>query len=286
MRHLLHLFLFLLLLLLLLLNLLNLGLVAITLLLFLVLILVVVHLFVHRLLGPERDGVVDELGVLLDQVLEAALLEILQLVLLEVARDLGAAAERLALGILAHSEGAARGGLPDVLLVIVVLRGDDDAVGDEVRRVEADAELADHVDVGARRHGLHESLGARLGNGAEVGDHLSLGHANARVDDGERVVRLIRDEANVQLRVGVEHRLVGERLVANLVERVRGVGDKLAEEDLLVGVEGVDDEGHQLVDLGLEGERFDLFSHGSGLLRAGELGAVLEWPKRLEGPRR
>ena len=32
------------------------------------------------------------------------------------------------------------------------------------------------------------------------------------------------------------------------------VGDELAEEDLLVGVEGGDDEGEQLVDLGLEGE--------------------------------
>ena len=35
-------------------------------------------------------------------------------------------------------------------------------LGDEVRRVEADAELADHVDVGARLHRLHERLGARL----------------------------------------------------------------------------------------------------------------------------
>ena len=165
--------------------------------------------------------VVDELGVLLDEVLEAALLEVLELVLLQVARDLGAAPEGLSLGVLAHRERAASRRLPNVLLIVVVLRGDDDLVGDEVRRVEADAELANHVDVGARRHGLHEGLGARLGDRAEVGDHLGLGHADARVNDGERVVRLVRHEADVQLRVGVEHRLVGERLVAHLVERVR-----------------------------------------------------------------
>ena len=40
------------------------------------------------------------------------------------------------------------------------------------------------------------------------------------------------------------------------------VGDELAEEDLLVGVEGVDDEREQLVDLGLEGEGLRLRRHG------------------------
>jgi hypothetical protein len=55
----------------------------------------------------------------------------------------------------------------------------------------------------------------------------------------------------------VEHRLVGERLVADLVERIGRVGDELAEEDLLVRVEGVDDEREKLVDLSLEGECLD-----------------------------
>merc|ERR1719487_842816 len=171
-------------------HLLGLGLVAVLalLLLVVVVVVVVVDLLVDRLLGPQRDRVVDELRVLLHQVLEAALLEVLELVLLEVARDLGAAPERLAVGVLPHGERAAGRRLPDVLLVVVVLGGDNNAVGNEVRRVETDAELANHVDVGAGLHGLHERLGARLRNRAEVGDHLGLGHANARVDDGERVV--------------------------------------------------------------------------------------------------
>merc|ERR1712054_41903 len=85
-RHLLDL-----LLLLLLVDLLNLRLVAVVLLLLvLVLVIVVINLLVDRLLGPEADRVVDELGVLLDEVLEAALLKVLELVLLEVAGDLGA----------------------------------------------------------------------------------------------------------------------------------------------------------------------------------------------------
>lgn len=45
---------------------------------------------------------------------------------------------------------------------------------------------------------------------------------------------------------------------------IGGVGDELAEEDLLVGVEGVDDEREQLVDLRLEGEGLGLRGHGAG----------------------
>ena len=47
---------------------------------------------------------------------------------------------------------------------------------------------------------------------------------------------------------------------------IRGVGDELAEEDLLVGVEGVDDEQEQLVDLGLKGEGLHLRRRGCRFL--------------------
>jgi hypothetical protein len=50
---------------------------------------------------------------------------------------------------------------PDVLLVVVVLGGDDDLLGDEVGGVEADAELTDHADVGTGLQRLHELLGPR-----------------------------------------------------------------------------------------------------------------------------
>ena len=44
---------------------------------------------------------------------------------------------------------------------------------------------------------------------------------------------------------------------------IGAVGDELPEEDLLVGVEGVDDEGEQLVDLSLKGEGLRLRRHGA-----------------------
>ena len=72
-------------------------------------------------------------------------------------------------------------------------------VGHEVGRVEADSELADHRDIGACGQRLHERLGPRLGNGSQVVDHVSLSHANAGVDDGERVGVLVRDDPDGQL---------------------------------------------------------------------------------------
>ena len=48
----------------------------------------------------------------------------------------------------------------------------------------------------------------------------------------------------------------GERLEAQLVGGVGGVRDQLAQEDLLVAVQGVDHEVQQLLHLGLEAEGF------------------------------
>ena len=46
--------------------------------------------------------------------------------------------------------------------------------------------------------------------------------------------------------------VVGEGEVAQLVERIGGIGDEFAEEDFRVGVERMDDQLEQLVDFSLE----------------------------------
>jgi hypothetical protein len=46
--------------------------------------------------------------------------------------------------------------------------------------------------------------------------------------------------------------LVGEGQVTELIERIRGVGDELAQEDLRMRVERVDDQLEQLIDFGLK----------------------------------
>ena len=82
-------------------------------------------------------------------------------------------------------------------------------------------------------------LGARLGDGTEVVDHIGLGHADTGVADGERLVLLVGRDADVELLLSLERGRVSQRLVADLVERIRAVGDDLAKEDLLVRVERV-----------------------------------------------
>lgn len=106
------------------------------------------------LLNSEGDRVVDVLGVSLDDLLDLLLFKILELVLLEVKADLATTAEGFVGLIEADGELATSGRLPDVLLVVVVLGDDLNALGDEIGRVETDTELTDHGHVGTSVKGL------------------------------------------------------------------------------------------------------------------------------------
>ena len=70
--------------------------------------------------------------------------------------------------------------------VVIVLGGDDDLVGHVVSEVEPHSELPDHVDVGVCVDSLHEGLGAGLGNGVEVVEHVGLGHVKVRLTRFDR----------------------------------------------------------------------------------------------------
>merc|ERR1712032_1717729 len=239
-------------LLLLLIDFLDLGLIAVLALFLLLLFLVlgVSDLLLLGFLHVQLDGEPDELGVFLHQVLQAALLKELRLILLQVADHLGSTLHLTVheLAVLLDGEGSASGGLPDVLLVIVVLADHADLVGDEVCGVETDTELSDHGNITACGHGLHERLGAGLGDGAEVIHQLVLGHANSRILDGQGGVGLVGDDLDVEVWLRLDLLGIGDRLVADLVQSIGGVGNQFSQEDFLVGVERVDDQAHQLLD--------------------------------------
>jgi hypothetical protein len=133
-----------------------------------------------------------------------------------------------------------------------VLGGDLHSLGNEVRRVETDTELTDHADVGTRRQGLHERLGTGLGDCSEVVDEVGLSHTNTGVPDGEGALLLVRGDSDVEVLLRVELGRVGQGGISDLVESIRRVGDELSQEDLLVGVEGVDDKVEKLGNLGLD----------------------------------
>ena len=85
------------------------------------------------------------------------------------------------------------------MLVVVVLGVHLNAVGNQESGVETYTELPDHAHVGASLDGLHESLGARLGDGSKVVHQVALGHTDTGVNDGEGVVGLVGLEVNEQV---------------------------------------------------------------------------------------
>merc|ERR1711878_107506 len=187
-------------------------------------------------------------------------LDVLGLILLHVKNNLCSTTPRLsAVGL--DGERTSGRGLPDVLLVIVVLGVDGDLVRHQVGGVETNAELPDHGDVGASGQSLHEGLGAGLGDGAEVVDHVGLGHADTGVDDCERLGVAVRDNLDEQLILSLKLAGVSERLIPDLIQSIGGIGDQLPEENFFVGVECVDDQTHKLSNLSLESEGFNIVSH-------------------------
>ena len=69
----------------------------------------------------------------------------------------------------------------------------------QVGGVETHAELTNHGDVSPGRESLHEGLGPGLGDGTQVVDHISFGHANPGVDDGEGLGIGVRDELDEEI---------------------------------------------------------------------------------------
>jgi hypothetical protein len=210
-------------------------------------------LFVPALLA-HQDRQRDVVAVLGDDGLQLPGREELFLALAQVQDDVGAAAglvDRLDLEI------AAAGAAPAHARVgrgAGAARLHRQPVGDDEAGIEADTELADQVGILlllALEPG-HEFARAALGDRAQVGDGLVGAHADAVVADRDRLRLGVEEHADLEVRgVLVQRRLV-QRLETQLVAGVGGIGDQLAQEDLLVGVQRMGDEVQDLLDLGLE----------------------------------
>ena len=121
--------------------------------------------------------------------------------------------------------------------------------GNHKGRVEAHAKLADDVDIGALLLGVLglKLLGAGMGDGAQIALELLGGHANAVIRDGNGAGVFIKGDANGQVAL-----VDLDALKVELVDGVARVRDKLAQEDFLIGVDGVDHEVEQFFALGLK----------------------------------
>ena len=133
--------------------------------------------------------------------------------------------------------------------------------------IEADAELADDVHIGEVVESLRlagrafgsglglgglELEGIGVGDGAQVLVQFVLGHADAVVGHGDRPLVGGKAHRDGQVVAAHSHRRVGEAAEVQLVHRIGRVGDKLAQENLAVGVDGVDHEVEQFLALCLE----------------------------------
>ena len=126
--------------------------------------------------------------------------------------------------------------------------------GDHKGRVEAHAKLADDVDIRTLLLGVLglKLLGAGMSDGAQIALELLDGHANAVIRDGNGAGVLIKGDANGQVAlVDLDARIL-QTLKVELVDGVARVRDKLAQEDFLIGVDGVDHEVEQFFALGLK----------------------------------
>ena len=138
-------------------------------------------------------------------------------------------------------------------------RVDHDLVGDHEGGIKADAELADNgggflARVLGRKL-VQEGLGAGAGDGAEPAGQVLAGHADAVVREGQRLGVGIDRDLDRERSAVLDELGLGDRLVAQLLAGVGGVGDELADEDLAVGIDRMDHQMQQARNIGLEALR-------------------------------
>ena len=91
-----------------------------------------------------------------------------------------------------------------------------------------------------------------MGDGAQIALELLGGHANAVIRDGNGAGVFIKGDANGQVALVDLDARVLQALKVELVDGVARVRDKLAQEDFLIGVDGVDHKVEQFFALGLK----------------------------------
>ncbi len=204
------------------------------------------------LLGHQGDGIGYVVGIFLEHRLDAPAAEVLLALAVEVDAHFGSLTDPL-------------GGLDRVLSLALARPGEGglspglaarhlDLVRDHEGRIESDSELADEVGVLFRVLGeaIEESPGAGPRDGAQVLLELLLVHPDPVVLDHDGLVLFVDDYLYRRLEGDGLEGLVGDAEVAQLVYGVGCVGNELAEENLLMRVEGVDDEVEEARNLRLE----------------------------------
>src|ERR1035438_1923362 len=138
------------------------------------------------------------------------------------------------------------------------MRENPDALCYHEGRVKADSELADQAGVllSALAESLQKGLRTRMCDRAEVLDQFHPRHPNAEILYGQGLGLVVRRDVDFQREVVVKDLLFRKLDVAELLQRIGGVGDQLTDEDLLFRIKRMNDDIQHLLDFGLELEGF------------------------------
>ena len=168
---------------------------------------------------------------------------------LDVQNDLGANGVLLGGG---HLVAVHTGGLPLPCLVRAISLGDNgQLIGHHKGRVEAHTELTDDINVLVLVV-LFEIQRTGVGNGTQILLQLFLGHTDTVILHGQDAVFLIAGDEDAEIALVHAHGGIGQALIVQLINGVRSIGDQLPQEDLFIGIDGVDHHVHQFFALCLK----------------------------------
>ena len=218
-------------------------------------------------LGLQHHRMLDKIGEFLDDLADLPLVQVFLRLFAQVQDDFGAAG-RLGGGIDAVAAFASAFPMDRLVGGMSGAQGGQLDLGRHHEGgIEADAELADQFrrqwSVGLL-HLLQEPAGPGTGNGSDVGFDFLLVHPDAVVDDGQGFGFGIGNDLDLPVAIAIQQGLVRDGLETDTIDGIGGIRDQLAQENILVGVERMDDQVEQLGYLGLELVVFG--SHESDLL--------------------
>mmetsp|Transcript_26461 Transcript_26461/g.56851 ORF Transcript_26461/g.56851 Transcript_26461/m.56851 type:complete len:224 (+) Transcript_26461:1975-2646(+) len=143
--------------------------------------------------------------------------------------------------------------LPNMLCIIVVaLTRHRHSISDQECRVKSHTKHTNHVDIVrlTRRQCFHKIGSSRTSNGTKIRNQIILAHTNTSIANGKRLGLRIILNLHLQLRRITQHLWLGHTQKADLIKSIGRIGNQLTEENVLVGVEGVDDNVEHFVDFG------------------------------------
>ena len=119
--------------------------------------------------------------------------------------------------------------------------------------------MTDHRNISTLGKGFHEGFSTRLGNSTEVGNKLLLSHTNTSISKSKGVGGFIWNDFDFEVWFVLGDVWISEGFISDFIESIRCVRNEFSEEDFFVGVESVNDETHQLLDISIEGKVFSVF---------------------------